>query len=469
MTQVNLAPRQPLSLSNRVLLFVALAITLSYLLIGHLVQVTIEKHFEEQDADELRVITHSVEAALVKAQNDPLLFEQILGNAVSGHHGVIYQVFDEQDRRLFGPDGFAFELDHQASEQTHSTDLDLWEQNGKVYRVAITNVEVGSQRYTIVAAIDIDFHLHFLEDVELAFWMIMLLAGTLTLLAAWYGIRQGHAPLRKLSESLTDIQADHLDMRLNEQAVPAELRSLVSSFNQMLCRLEESFQKLSHFSADIAHELRTPLTNLITQTQVALGKSRSLEEYRELLYSNLEEHERLTKMVNDMLWLAQSDNGLLKPNWHSLNLKDEVIAMFEFFEALAEEKHLALDLDSTAQTNVLGDKAMLRRALSNLLSNAIRYAPEGGKIRVAITEELPWLCLSVENHGPLIPQEELPKLFDRFYRLDPSRQRQTEGAGLGLAIVRSIVEMHGGSITANSEYGKTRFKIRLPSAKQASE
>src|SRR5690606_5904776 len=134
-----------------------------------------------------------------------------------------------------------------------------------------TEVTVRGQRYTIVAAIDINFHLHFLEDIEQTLWVIMFLAGGLTLLAAGYGIHQGHAPLRKLSASLSEIQAEHLDMRLNEATVPTELVSLVVSFNQMLSRLEDSFLKLSHFSADIAHELRTPLTNLITQTQVALG------------------------------------------------------------------------------------------------------------------------------------------------------------------------------------------------------
>jgi two-component system heavy metal sensor histidine kinase CusS len=295
----------------------------------------------------------------------------------------------------------------------------------------------------------------------------MFLAGGLTLLAAGYGIHQGHAPLRKLSASLSEIQAEHLDMRLNEATVPTELVSLVVSFNQMLSRLEDSFLKLSHFSADIAHELRTPLTNLITQTQVALGKSRSLEEYRELLYSNLEEQERLTKMVNDMLWLAQSENGLLKPDFECLNLVDEVQAIFEFFEALAEEKHLRLQVEGS-KARVLGDKAMLRRALSNLLSNAIRYTPEGEQIQVLIKEYAGEACLTVENPGPQIAPEHLPRLFERFYRVDPSRQRQTEGAGLGLAIVKSIIELHDGSIQVSSEHGLTRFKIYLPAVRQNS-
>ena len=292
----------------------------------------------------------------------------------------------------------------------------------------------------------------------------MLLAGMVTLLAAWYGVHQGHAPLRGLSEAMREIQADRLHVRLDSEAVPGELQNLVSSFNFMLGRLEDSFARLSHFSADIAHELRTPLTNIITQTQVVLGKSRSLVEYRELHYSNLEELERLAKMVNDMLWLAQSEHGLLKPVWESLDMAQEVRKLFDFFEALAEEKHIRLTLEGNAPM-IKGDRAMLRRAVSNLLSNAMRHSPEEESVRVRLgVSDEGQVVLSVQNAGPEIPAEHLPRIFDRFYRVDPSRQRQSEGAGLGLAIVKSIVEAHDGSIDVSSDCGMTTFSICFPQA-----
>src|SRR5690606_21966091 len=209
-----------------------------------------------------------------------------------------------------------------------------WQTDGKTYRGTITHTRIAGQDYRIVAAIDMDFHIHFLESFRRSLWLIMVAAGAITLLAAWYGVHQGHAPIRALSESMGDVQADRLHVRLDSNTVPGELKTLVDSFNHMIGRLEDSFVRLSHFSADIAHELRTPLTNLITQTQVGLGKPRSLEEYRELLYSNLEEQERLTKMVNDMLWLAQSEHGLLKPVWEPLDLAREVRELFDFFEVL---------------------------------------------------------------------------------------------------------------------------------------
>lgn len=466
MTKLSLVRRRPLSLNSRVMLFVAVAISLSLLMIGHLVQNAVERHFAEQDAGELAVITHAVEIALQAANDQGLALEDSLVQAVSGHHGVYFQVWDQNERLVYGPAdaGPSYQANlYVPVARIQADNLYRWPSNGKTYRGAVTQTRIAGQDYRIVAAIDMDFHIHFLESFRRSLWMIMVLAGAVTLLSAWYGVHQGHAPLRGLSEAMSDIQADRLHVRLDPNTMSAELKALVVSFNHMISRLEDSFVRLSHFSADIAHELRTPLTNLITQTQVGLGKSRSLEEYRELLYSNLEEQERLTKMVNDMLWLAQSEHGLLKPVREPLDLVQEVRAIFEFFEALAEEKDIRLRVEGSPAT-VVGDRAMLRRVLSNLLSNALRHTSAGEEVRVRVEGSEQGVCLSVENPGSDIPAEHLPRLFDRFYRVDPSRQRQSEGAGLGLAIVKSIVEAHKGTIDVTSGRGMTRFTISLPSA-----
>lgn len=465
MTKVSLGRRRPLSLNSRVMLFVAIAIGLSLLMIRHLVQNEVERHFAEQDAGELVVITRAVEKALQMAKDQESAPEDALARAVSGHHGVYFQIWDDAGRLLYSsaetgslPQANAY----SPVTRIQADNLYTWQSDGKSYRGTAIHAHIGGQDYHIIAAIDMDFHIHFLENFRSSLWMIMVVAGGITLLAAWYGVHLGHAPLRGLSEAMSDIQADRLHVRLDPDTVPAELKTLVYSFNHMISRLEDSFVRLSHFSADIAHELRTPLTNLITQTQVGLGKSRSPEEYRELLYSNLEEQERLTKMVNDMLWLAQSEHGLLKPVREPLDLAREVRELFDFFEALAEERHIELALEGKAPT-IQGDRAMLRRALSNLLSNAIRHTSSGERvlIRLALSSEGGAL-LSVQNPGPEIPAGHLPRIFDRFYRIDPSRQRQSEGAGLGLAIVKSIIEAHEGNIDVTSEHGVTGFTISLP-------
>ncbi|UZJ46275.1 heavy metal sensor histidine kinase [Marinimicrobium sp. C6131] len=454
--------RQPLSLAARVMVFVGLAIGLSLFLIGNLVLSAIERHFAEQDAGELAVMTEAVVEALQSGGNGSARQTDALANAISGHHGVFFQVRDEQGDAIYSMPGADLS---QASDtlfpasEINAGNVQTWQEGDKTFRGVISESEVGGRSYSITTAIDMGFHLEFLQSFHRTLWLIMSLTGAITLLAAWYGIHQAHAPLRGLSDRIGDIQADRLHVRLDPALVPSELQGLVASFNHMIGRLEDSFTRLSHFSADIAHELRTPLTNLITQTQVGLGKARDREEYRELLYSNLEEQERLAKMVNDMLWLAKSDHGLLKPEQTPLNLAEEVNALFDFFEALADERQIHLILEGRAPT-IHGDRAMLRRAISNLLSNAIRLSPSSETVRVKLAKTGDQeVSLSVQNPGSEIPAEHLPHIFDRFYRVDPSRARQSEGAGLGLAIVKSIVEAHGGRAEATSARNMTTFTL----------
>ncbi len=229
----------------------------------------------------------------------------------------------------------------------------------------------------------------------------------------------------------------------------------------MPARPEDSFRRLSDFSADLAHELRTPISNLMTETQVALAKARSADQYREVLYSNLEEYERLARMIADMLFLVKADNRVIVPSSEMVDLAAEARALFGFYEAFAEEKGVRLVLAGIGA--VRGDRLMIRRALSNLLSNAIRHTPLDGAVKVRIDRrDSGDIELSVENPGEAIEPEHLPRLFDRFYRVDPSRQKAGEGAGLGLAITKSIIEAHKGTIQASSSHGLTRFAITIP-------
>ena len=243
--------------------------------------------------------------------------------------------------------------------------------------------------------------------------------------------------------------------------MPAELVELSISFNDMIERLEDVFRRLSGFSADIAHELRTPITNLKTQTEVALSQSRSIEQYREVLYSSLEEYERMAKMVGDMLFLAQADNNLLKPELVKIDLGAEMRNLFDYFGAWAEEREVELKL-SGEQICVQGDRLMIRRALSNVLSNAIRYTPAGHTVNVTLESSMKVATIRVKNPGSVVPAEHLDRIFERFYRTDASRQRGVEGAGLGLAIAKSIVEAHSGKIHASSASEFTELRISLP-------
>ena len=176
-----------------------------------------------------------------------------------------------------------------------------------------------------------------------------------------------------------------MDDRVPLGTVPAELHDLAKAFNAMLSRLEDSFRRLSDFSSDLAHEMRTPISNLMTQTEVALSRSRSADEYREVLYSSLEEYGRLARMTSDMLFLAKSGDDTPLPRTETVDLATETAELFDFFGALAEERGAALEL--LGQGSVRGDRLMIRRAISNLLSNAIRYTPRGGAVQVRISTQ----------------------------------------------------------------------------------
>ncbi|AIR90284.1 heavy metal sensor histidine kinase [Pseudomonas cremoricolorata] len=331
--------------------------------------------------------------------------------------------------------------------------------NGTDFRslgVALGGNDTGAARMTLF--LDITHHQHFLQRMQQLIWSTVGLSALATALLGAWAVRRGLRPLRQMGKVAASVSARSLTTRLPVGQLPDELAELAGAVNAMLQRLDDAFQRLSAFSADIAHELRTPLSNLLTHTQVTLTRPRSLEHYREALHGNLEELQRMAQMVNDMLFLAKADHGLLVPGQQPLQLEEEVDALLEYYAALAEEADIRLQRDGTAALS--GDRHMLRRALSNLLDNALRFTPAGGEIRVTLQ---PGARLCVANTGPAIGPAALPRLFDRFYRADPARRDGgREHAGLGLAITRSIVQAHGGQISIDSQAGWTRVILDLP-------
>ncbi|ENR8332391.1 heavy metal sensor histidine kinase, partial [Yersinia enterocolitica] len=222
---------------------------------------------------------------------------------------------------------------------------------------------------------------------------------------------------------------------------------------------EGSFQRLSDFSSDIAHELRTPVSNLMMQTQFALAKERDAGHYREILFANLDELKRLSRMSSDMLFLARSEHGLLQLDKKDVDLTRELKDLIELFEPLATEteKRITLSGSATAQA----DPDMLRRAFSNLLSNAIKYSPDKSNITVKIDADEEHTIISFINTATGISVANIDRLFDRFYRADSSRVHNTEGTGLGLSITRSIINTHGGDLSVEQQGGEILFRVCL--------
>ncbi len=475
MTQRRSSSSRPASLTTRVTVFVGITTTLCLIVLGFIVQRSIEAHFLQQDASELQVVAETVRTILSNSGSSTSSAElqTMLRGAVSGHHAVYFLVADQSGNVVYatpGPD-----LSEVAQSQTRVERIDAqniysWTTDGVTYRGAaislqsITNTSnaVALPVNTLVVAISMDFHLEFMNSFYRNLWGVVIGVCLFSILAAWMSVHQGHAPLRQVSSQIRDISSDNLHLRVDTNQVPIELVDLVSAFNDMLQRIEDGFNKLSNFSADIAHELRTPITNIMTQTQVSLGQERSIGEYQEILYSNLEEYERMAAMINDMLMLAKTESGLLEPAFSEVDVAAEIAELFEFFEAWSEENSIRLELSGECDP-VHCDRAMMRRALSNLLSNAIRHGAKDSVVSVLLKTDGGRTHIVVENSGATIPPEQVSMIFDRFYRGDPSRQRRGDGAGLGLAIVKSIVDVHGWKITANSSDGLTQFTLDVPS------
>lgn len=257
------------------------------------------------------------------------------------------------------------------------------------------------------------------------------------------------------------VTAQKLDQRMPVHAVPRELADLAQSLNTMLDRLQSAFVRLQDFSSDLAHELRTPINNLLTQTQVSLAQKRDASAYQDILASNAEEFQRLGRMVSDMLFLAKTENGIELPHRESILLDEETQALFEFYEAVAEDKNIRLLIKGGAQ--VMGDRLMIRRAIGNLLSNALRHSPAHSDITASIETSQHSTSLCLSNSGPGIPPEAMPRLFDRFFRVDKSRSSpHSDGTGLGLSITQAIMAAHGGFVSVTSEEGMTSFCLVFP-------
>lgn len=464
--------RRPASLALRVTALVGIATTLVFLAFNWVIVRSLEHHFAQQDAHELDAVVTALAEPLrhIPKDFDRDQLRQHLANAVAGHHGMTYGVYDGAGNALYatpGPDLRKLATSPSPAHRIGANDLRVWQENQKSYRGAAIQLSTGADSagvsYRIVAAMDIGFHLEFLEEFKRMLWWATCLVLCIALGVAWLAVQWGHLPIRKVNDEIRAIRSSKLDVRLDPLDVPIELAELVLAFNDMLARIEEGFSRLSHFSADIAHELRTPVTNLITQTHVVLGQPRSAEEYREILYSDLEEFDRMGKMIGDMLFLAQTENDPQNLRLGCIDLAELIRGLFDYFEALAEDRNITLCAKGVVEP-VRADRDMLLRALNNLLSNAIRHTPRGSRITVTLAQDEQWTTISVENPGDRIAEADLPKLFDRFFRVDPARQRKSAGAGLGLAIVKSIAEAHGGDVQVASDDAVTRFDLKLPRA-----
>jgi len=337
--------------------------------------------------------------------------------------------------------------------------------DGRTYLCTAARAQVGStrdSRLVIQLALEVTTQEDMLSRYR-QWLMVVLAAGVVVSGMVGSGIaRRGLRPLRAITDAVQRTTATALNERISPQAWPKELTSLATEFDDMLARLEDTFSRLSQFSADIAHELRTPINNLMGEVEVTLARGRTAEEYRSVLESSIEECSRLSRMIDSLLFLARAENTEVKIQASWFDATKEIRAVLEFYEALSAEN--GVEMEARGQATLYGDVILFRRALSNLLANALRYTPRGGKVVISIEDKSGEAVeVRVTDTGAGIAAEHLPKVFDRFYRVDPSRSQHPEGTGLGLAIVKSIMDLHRGTVTAQSELGKgTMFTLGFP-------
>ncbi|MGH8620229.1 MAG: heavy metal sensor histidine kinase [Burkholderiales bacterium] len=342
----------------------------------------------------------------------------------------------------------------------------IWHpEGGHRYRIIGAWADVGTVRPTrVLITLALEVSSDYRMRMRFGRTMFITLAvGVLLAILLGYAIaRRGLAPVRRIARAANEITSTHLDDRLELADAPQELRDLALAFNAMLDRLRESFARLTQFSSDLAHELRTPINNLMGESQVALSRARDAGEYRTVLESGVEELERLSRMIENMLFLARAEHPETTVSATWLVAGAELDKVADFYAMLADESRVKIS--RTGDGRVWADPQLLRRAISNLLSNALRHTPAGGEVVLEVAAVAGATALTVRNPGPPIPAQDLPRIFDRFYRVEMAREGSSSSAGLGLSIVQTIMRLHGGTVeVARTEGGWTAFILRFPS------
>lgn len=449
-----------LSLTARLTLFFTLLSAAILLGLGGIFLVASERHFIVLDDIVLQDKQRLVGELLAKSSSS-YDAQARLKEALDHHQGLYVLLRDARGQVFFQSDDFNLPDAALLPEPGNAAKSLHWTSRGRGYHGLARWWEThrgAAAEMLILVATDTEHHTHFMAQLQHTLVLYAFLATLVSGFAGWFAAHQGMAPLRAMKSRASVVSGQQLNPRMPVAAVPVEMADLANELNRMLDRLQQDFQRLSDFSSDLAHELRTPISNLLMQTQVALANRRDADTYRDILASNAEEFQRLARMVSDMLFLAKTEGGIQLPSKELFSAEQEVQALLDFYEAMADEKRIHMSLHGGG--NIVGDRLMFRRAMSNLLSNALRHTKAAGEVRVEISDTENSTQATVENTGDEIDPKIMPRLFDRFYRADPSRaQPDSEGAGLGLAITRAIVEAHGGKIEVSSAHGRTRFTL----------
>jgi two-component system heavy metal sensor histidine kinase CusS len=455
------------SISSRLVLMFALGALVTFTLIDAALYGVLQREMTRHQDNELATSMQNVRYTLERfgdSEHWPRIQAKL--DAISPGDGSLrFWVLGDDPRFQYGKGVAQME---RISQEPDGRGTLVLPRDEKTYRTLSQRIPPYADRPPVRLIIGLDTapYEHTVHTFLVALGLLSAVAVGLVMLLGWWIARIGLRPLQQLSAEARSLHPKELSQRLRAEHLPVELEDLAVAFNGALGRLEEAYHQLEAFNADVAHELRTPLANMIGGTQVALARRRSAPEFQEALQSNLEELERLRSIVNDMLFLARADRGEAATGVTEAEVAHEVEMTIEFFEPLLDETAMQVEVEGDVGARATMNVALFRRALSNLLQNAIDHSVPGAHLAVRIEARPEAVWIGVSNPGAPIPSVHLPRLFDRFYRVDMARRDPggLHGYGLGLAIVKAVAKMHGGAVAARSADGSTVVSFSLARA-----
>jgi len=460
---MTLAPgvrRRPLSLTLRVALLLSAVAVATFLAVGAYLYQTLASQMAERDDIELIGKVAQIRRILAELPSPQAIARnpRPLTDTLFGHDDFMLSVRGADGAPLLRTSLTSRPLPQVARVPPRQAltlaDVHDWTPAMGTGRMvsAVGLVGADGQPVQITLARERSDRLRIMRNYAVDLFIALCVGATLAALLGYAIVRHSMRRLRSVIGKANDINTSRLNTRLSVGDAPVELREMGQAFNAMLDRLEDGVQRLSGFAADLAHDLRTPVNTLMMQTQVALSRPRTVQEYQTLLASNSEEYERLARMIENTLFLARVDNAQLGLRRESVDLSAELQRIHNYFEFLADDVGVRLTVASPPlQVDV--DPVLLQRAVGNLVSNAIRHTPAGGEVGLSARATAGGVELAVSNTGPGIAAEHLTHIFDRYYRADPARSDHAHSAGLGLSIVRAIMELHRGKIWVDSVPG----------------
>lgn len=435
---------------------------------------SLSSDLEYEDNDFLQDKINVLQAHIANPPDRQLLLEEVQWEATQRNHTrYMVRILDPSGKMLMETAGMGNILRSEifpAPLDNPSAHLQGEERNGNdgnIYLVSSAWAPAGgdSRHRLLQVALDVTDEVALLHDYQAKMIVVFVLGLLVSAVASIFVSRRGLYPLVEITARTKRITAALLHERISSRPWPRELTTLARAYDGMLDRLEGSFTRLSEFSSNLAHELRTPINNLMGEAEVILSRERTPEEYRQVIESGLEEYQRLSRLIDDILFLARSEKAFTPTLFDA---GQELERLASFYQTLADDKGIAITRSGSG--TVCADPPLFQRAVGNLISNALRYTTPGGSILLTLEQsDDGGLSLTVADSGIGMTADDLSRVFDRFFRTEQARSLNTEGSGLGLSIVKSVMELHNGSIEVASDVGKgTRITLRFPSRPLAS-